>query len=166
MASRALPRAPGRPATLVFNDAWKAPWQSPNPRRSSQNLIFGIQAPSPPIRGDPSVEVGGFPPPPQSMGFPEGRGRPSKSVVERNSMGWVAARGPPNVGVLGDVIFNFLRIGNRSIWRSGRPRGPGIPLRWVGGFAPPPFGIVSRAPGTAQTPKITDFRSLTKFKIL
>ncbi len=41
-----------------------------------------------------------------------------------------------SVVVLWEVIFNLLRIGNRSFWGSGRHRGPGRPFRWVGGFAP------------------------------
>ena len=31
-----------------------------------------------------------------------------------------------------------------------------------GGLRPPPFGMVSRPPGAAQTPKMTDFRVLKK----
>ena len=31
-----------------------------------------------------------------------------------------------------------------------------------GGLGPPPFGRVSRAPGAAQTNKMSDFRSLKK----
>ncbi len=33
-------------------------------------------------------------------------------------------------------------------------------LQKGGGLCPPPFARVSRAPGAAQTPKMTDFRSL------
>ncbi len=32
--------------------------------------------------------------------------------------------------------LSFLRIGNRSFWGSGRPRGPNRPFQKVGGFAP------------------------------
>ena len=46
------------------------------------------------------------------------------------------ARRGPAAAALWDVSFKFLTVGNRSFWRSGRPRGPGRPFRWVGGFAP------------------------------
>ncbi len=36
-------------------------------------------------------------------------------------------------------------------------------LQKGGGLCPPPFWRVSRAPGAAQTPKMTDFQSLHKF---
>ncbi len=39
-----------------------------------------------------------------------------------------------NLAVLWEVIFNFLRIGNRSFGGSGRPRGPGRPFRWDRGL--------------------------------
>ncbi len=43
---------------------------------------------------------------------------------------------------------------------------PGAPetLPKGGGLRPPPFARVSRGPGAAQTPKMTDFRSLRIFK--
>ncbi len=33
-------------------------------------------------------------------------------------------------------IMNIIRIGNRSFWGSGRPRGPGRPFQKVGGETP------------------------------
>ncbi len=56
--------------------------------------------------GNPSIEVGGEAPPPQFMGFPEGRGRldPPRSGLENNfSMGWVAARGTPRLDCYGTL---------------------------------------------------------------
>ncbi len=38
-------------------------------------------------------------------------------------------------------------------------------LEKCGGPRPPPFARVSGAPGAAQTPKMTDFRSLNSFHI-
>ncbi len=43
----------------------------------------------------------------------------------------------------------------------GGPGGPARkPFQKVGGEAPPPSGMVSAAPGAAQSPKMTGFRSL------
>ncbi len=55
-----------------------------------------------------------------------------------------------NVAVLWEVIFIFFRIGNRSVWGSGRPRGPGRPFRWVGGFAP---HLLEGSPGPPGPPR-------------
>ncbi len=40
---------------------------------------------------------------------------------------------------LGGNFFNCSRIGNRSLWGSGRPRWPRRPFQKVGGFAPSIF---------------------------
>jgi hypothetical protein len=71
-----------------------------------------------------------------------------------------------HVAVLWEVVFNFLRIEHRpflEVWEA-----PGAPetLPKGGGLRPPPFARVSGGPGAAQTPKMTDFRLLTNYKIL
>ena len=50
---------------------------------------------------------------------------------------------------------------NRWFSGSGRPRGALKPSKKVGGFAPPPFWMVLKHPGAAQTPKTTDFQKNT-----
>ena len=61
-------------------------------------------------------------------------------------------------------LINFLRIGDRPFWGSARPRGPRKPFQKVGRRSPPPSGMVSRTPGAAQTPKMTDFQCLKHSK--
>ncbi len=100
------------PAHLVRPLAGTQPFEefSSKPDFGGPNGLF------PP--GNPSIEVGGFAPLPQSMGFTEGRGRldPTKSGFEQHfSKDWVLARGPPIIFdgvVLGpafDNVFTALR---------------------------------------------------------
>ncbi len=56
------------------------------------------------------------------------------------------------VAALWEVILNLLRVGNRSFWWSGRPRGPGDPSkRW--GAKPPTFCKGFRGPQGRPGPK-------------
>ncbi len=52
----------------------------------------------------------------------------------------------------------MLRVGKGSFWDLGGPGGPRDPSKRRGG-SPPRFARVSRAPGAAKTPKMTEFRS-------
>ena len=72
-------------------------------------------------------------------------------------------RGPlKDVAALwGPIEFlNFLRVGSWSFWGCGRPRGTRRPFKKGGGEAPRPSEMATEAPGAAQTPKMTDVRSL------
>ena len=61
--------------------------------------------------------------------------------------------------------WGFSRLGfsdlteNWSFWGSGRPLGALEPFKKGGGLRPPPFWMVFKPPGAAQTPKMTDFQS-------
>jgi hypothetical protein len=56
------------------NPELEGPWQPPDPLSNfSQNPILWVPTAFPP--GSPSIEVGGFAPPPQSLRFPKGRDR-------------------------------------------------------------------------------------------
>ncbi len=50
----------------------------------------------------------------------------------------------------------FWSIKNRRYLVSGRPRGAPETIPKGGGLRPPPLGMVSGAPGAAQTPTIDD----------
>ncbi len=56
---------------------------------------------------------------------------------------------------LREGILNLLRAGNRSLWGSGRPRGPRRPFQKVGGFAPHILGGFPGPPGPARLQKRT-----------
>ncbi len=55
-----------------------------------------------------------------------------------------------HLAVLWDQFLNFIRIGNRSFWGSGRPRGPRRPFQTVGGFAP---HLLEGSPGPRGPPR-------------
>ncbi len=59
------------------------------------------------------------------------------------------------VAALWEVIFNCSRIGTRSFWGSGRPRGPRRPFQKVGGFAPHLFEGLPGPPGPSRPQKRT-----------
>ena len=58
----------------------------------------------------------------------------------------------------GFLIHGFEPGGIRRLLKSERPRRPPQPYPKVGGLRPPPFGMVSGAPGAFQTPKIDDLQ--------
>ena len=63
---------PGTTGTWVHQEG---PWKGPNPLRSFyQNPIVGVQ-PTSPFRQTHQLRWGGASPPPQPIGFTEGRGR-------------------------------------------------------------------------------------------
>ncbi len=66
------------------------------------------------------------------------------------------------VAELGEGVFHLFKDRQSAIL--GVWPAPGAPdtLPKGGGVLSPPFGRVYRAPGAAQTPKMTDFRSLNK----
>ena len=47
-------------------------------------------------------------------------------------------------------FYDFVRVGNRSFWGSGRPRGPRRPLQKVGGEAP---HLLEGSPGPPGPPR-------------
>ena len=61
-------------------------------------------------------------------------------------------------------FLTFLRVGNWLSGGSGGPRGPRRPSKKVGARPPGPSELATEAPGVAQTPQMTDFRSLKNFK--
>ncbi len=82
--------------------------------------------------------------------------RPRRAAAPRSlggpSRGGRAAS-PLGVAALWEVSFKFLRVGNRSCWGSGRPRGPGRPFHWVGGFAHHLLEGSQGPPGPPRPPK-------------
>jgi hypothetical protein len=57
------------------------------------------------------------------------------------------------VAALWEGILNLLRVGHRSIWRSGRPRVPRRPFQKVGGFSPHLLQGSPGSPGPPRPPK-------------
>jgi len=58
-----------------------------------------------------------------------------------------------NVAAPWEEISNFLRVGDRSFWGSGRPRGPRWPFRWARGPRPHLFEGSPGPPGPPRLPK-------------
>ncbi len=100
-----------------------------------------------------------------------GSSRPSPEPQNRKSCPAKVWSGGPAIKpkrgctLAGSKVFDFVK--DRKSVILGVWAAPGAPETRSkgGGRSPPPFGRISGAPGAAQTPKMTDFRPSTNYKI-